>query len=84
MYAYIILENCNEVGCEDRRWMHLAQVRFIIAAFVMSGVQSSVVLFQQRNSIIPNLATNIPTDTVNNNSGRGFILEGCHRCDGIL
>jgi hypothetical protein len=41
MYAYIILENCYEMGCEDR-WMKLAQVRFVIAAFVMKGVQYSV------------------------------------------
>ena len=72
------------MGCEDRRWIQLAQVRFLIAAFVMSGFRSSVVLFQQRNSVIPNLATNMPTDSVNNYFGRGFILEGCHKYDGIL
>lgn len=64
MYAYIILENCNEMGCEDRRWMHLAQVSFVIAAFVMSGVQVFSG-FISAKKLIPNLATNMPTDTVN-------------------
>jgi len=57
---------------------------FVIAAFVMSGVQSTLGLFQQRNSKIPNLATNMPTDTVDNYFGRGLILESSHKCDAIL
>ena len=46
IYAYIILENCNEMDCEERSWMKLAEVRFVIAEFVISGVHPSEHLFQ--------------------------------------
>jgi hypothetical protein len=39
MYAYIILENCNVMGCEDGR-DDTGSGSFVIATFVFSGVHS--------------------------------------------